>query len=83
MTDDTQAFDAEATRAELRAWLDLNWDPELSLVEWRTRSGRRRLGLPDVAAGVVRPRSPVGGGGRRGRGAGPGRGRGCGRGRAA
>jgi alkylation response protein AidB-like acyl-CoA dehydrogenase len=24
-------------RAEVRAWLDTNWDPDLSLVEWRSR----------------------------------------------
>jgi alkylation response protein AidB-like acyl-CoA dehydrogenase len=27
----------EDVRAELRAWLTENWDPELRLVEWRTR----------------------------------------------
>jgi alkylation response protein AidB-like acyl-CoA dehydrogenase len=29
--------DVEAARAELRAWLAEHWDPELGLVEWRTR----------------------------------------------
>jgi alkylation response protein AidB-like acyl-CoA dehydrogenase len=29
--------DAAAVRAELRAWLADNWDPELSLAPWRTR----------------------------------------------
>ncbi len=27
----------ETVRAEVRAWLEANWDPQLSLIEWRTR----------------------------------------------
>jgi alkylation response protein AidB-like acyl-CoA dehydrogenase len=27
----------EGVRAEVRAWVDANWDPDLSLVEWRRR----------------------------------------------
>jgi len=37
MTTGSAAFDAADVRAELREWLTINWDPELSLVEWRTR----------------------------------------------
>ncbi len=29
--------DLAAIRADLQAWLEANWDPELSLLEWRTR----------------------------------------------
>jgi alkylation response protein AidB-like acyl-CoA dehydrogenase len=27
----------DAIRSEVRGWLEANWDPELSLIEWRTR----------------------------------------------
>ena len=27
----------EEVRREVRAWLEANWNPELSLVEWRNR----------------------------------------------
>ena len=30
-------MDAEQVRREVRAWLEANWNPELSLVEWRNR----------------------------------------------
>ena len=30
-------MDAEQVRCEVRAWLEANWNPELSLVEWRNR----------------------------------------------
>ena len=30
-------MDAEDVRREVRAWLEANWNPELSLVEWRNR----------------------------------------------
>ncbi|PRZ44056.1 alkylation response protein AidB-like acyl-CoA dehydrogenase [Antricoccus suffuscus] len=29
--------DADSVRAEARAWIQSNWDPDLSLVEWRRR----------------------------------------------
>lgn len=48
-------LDAAALRDELARWLDRNWDPELGLVEWRTR-------LAD--AGWSRPAWPPGWGGR-------------------
>jgi len=31
------AEDESNVRAELRRWIDANWDPELSLVRWRGR----------------------------------------------
>ena len=39
----------ETVRAEVRAWLEANWNPELGLVEWRkkllpTRAGACRIG---------------------------------------
>jgi alkylation response protein AidB-like acyl-CoA dehydrogenase len=34
---ETAAVDVGSVRSQLRAWLDVNWDPELSLLEWRTR----------------------------------------------
>ena len=36
----------EGTRAEVRAWLEANWDPELSLVEWRGRLADSGWGCP-------------------------------------
>ena len=36
-------------RAEVRAWLAANWDPEMSLVEWRNQARRLRLGNAAVA----------------------------------
>ena len=43
--------DAEAVRADVRAWLDTNWDPDLAAVTWRGR-------LAD--AGWACPTWPVG-----------------------
>ena len=34
------------TRAAVRTWLEENWDPELSLVEWRTRLADSGWGCP-------------------------------------
>lgn len=42
MTDQTEM----AVRAEIRAWLDRNWDPSLSLVEWRERLVDSGWGTP-------------------------------------
>jgi alkylation response protein AidB-like acyl-CoA dehydrogenase len=42
--------DLESIRAEVRSWLKQRWDPELSLIEWRTR-------LAD--SGWARPNWPV------------------------
>lgn len=28
---------AETVRAEARAWLEANWDPDLGLLEWRNK----------------------------------------------
>jgi alkylation response protein AidB-like acyl-CoA dehydrogenase len=59
------AYDADATRTEVRKWLAANWDPDITLAEWRDRltgsgwgsptwpeewCGR---GLPPSAAAVV------------------------------
>jgi len=39
-------MDAEQVRRELRAWLEANWNPELSLVEWRTKLADSGWGCP-------------------------------------
>ena len=58
MTDMT----AEAVRAEVRAWLQENWDPNLGLVEWRNKLADSGWGAPhwpkewygrDLPAGLV------------------------------
>ena len=42
MTDHTEA----SVRAEVRAWLDTNWDPDLRLLEWRNRLVDSGWGMP-------------------------------------
>jgi alkylation response protein AidB-like acyl-CoA dehydrogenase len=37
---------ADEVRREVRAWLEANWDPELSLVEWRNRLADSGWGCP-------------------------------------
>ncbi len=37
---------AEAVRAEARAWLQANWDPNLGLVEWRNKLADSGWGAP-------------------------------------
>ena len=37
---------ADDTRAEVRAWLDEAWDPDLSLIEWRSRLADSGWGCP-------------------------------------
>ena len=37
---------AEETRAEVRAWLEANWDPDLSLSAWRNRLADSGWGCP-------------------------------------
>ncbi|HZA00506.1 MAG TPA: acyl-CoA dehydrogenase family protein, partial [Acidimicrobiales bacterium] len=49
------AFDEDALRGEVRSWLAGAWDPDLALVEWRSRL---------VEAGWARPSWPPGLGGR-------------------
>jgi len=39
-------MDAEAVRREVRAWLEANWDPAQSLVEWRTKLADSGWGCP-------------------------------------
>ena len=39
-------MDAEQVRREVRAWLEANWNPELSLVEWRNRLADSGWGCP-------------------------------------
>lgn len=36
MSSPTTPSDAESVRLAVRAWIDENWDPDLSLFEWRT-----------------------------------------------
>ena len=35
-----------SVRAEVRAWLEANWNPELGLVEWRNKLADSGCGLP-------------------------------------
>ena len=36
----------ESVRAEVRAWLEANWNPELGLVEWRNKLIDSGWGVP-------------------------------------
>jgi alkylation response protein AidB-like acyl-CoA dehydrogenase len=42
MSDSTE----EEIRSEVRAWLEANWDPDLSLVEWRMKLADSGWGVP-------------------------------------
>ena len=64
MSEPTEA----SVRAEVRAWLEANWNPNLGLVEWRNKLIDSGWGVPTWPKALVRPR-PAGGagaGGRRG-----------------
>ena len=37
----------QSVRKEVRAWLEENWDPNLSLLEWRTKLTDTGWGMPD------------------------------------
>ena len=37
---------AESVRAEARAWLEENWDPDQGLVEWRNKLADSGWGAP-------------------------------------
>ena len=37
----------QTVRREVQAWLKANWDPDLSLIEWRTRLTDAGWGMPD------------------------------------
>ncbi len=55
-----ERLDVEGLRAELRAWLDEQWDPTLSLVEWRERlcdGGWARVSWPARWGGRELPAS--------------------------
>ncbi|HTO70981.1 MAG TPA: acyl-CoA dehydrogenase family protein [Myxococcota bacterium] len=39
-------MDAEQVRRDVRAWLEANWNPELSLVEWRAKLADSGWGCP-------------------------------------
>ncbi len=47
-------------RAEVRAWLDANWDPELSLIEWRGRLADSGWAMPHWPTGCFGRALPVG-----------------------
>src|SRR5262249_22645341 len=51
---DRGVTEVDATRAEVREWLAANWDPELPLVEWRTRLVDAGWALPAANAEGVR-----------------------------
>jgi len=55
-------IDEASVRAEVTAWLQANWNPELGLVEWRTKLAHAGWGVPhwptrwygrDLPAGLV------------------------------
>ena len=46
MNVDDRPVDVNAASGEFRAWLEANWDPELSLLEWRTRLADSGWGCP-------------------------------------
>ncbi len=39
-------YDEESLRAEVSAWLAANWDPQLSLIDWRTRLTESGWAMP-------------------------------------
>ena len=43
----TMDINIDDIRAEVRQWLSENWDPSLSLVEWRTLLADSGWGMPD------------------------------------
>ena len=47
MTDELAARDLEDIRGDVRSWLKQHWDPELSLIEWRTRLADSGWGRPN------------------------------------
>jgi alkylation response protein AidB-like acyl-CoA dehydrogenase len=42
--------DLDSVRADVRAWLDANWDPELPLLEWRARLADSGWAVPSWPA---------------------------------
>ena len=45
-----------SVRAEVRAWLEANWNPDYGLVEWRNKLIEFGLGRAALAEAMVRPR---------------------------
>ncbi|MED5575166.1 MAG: acyl-CoA dehydrogenase family protein, partial [Pseudomonadota bacterium] len=50
----------QAVRAELRAWLEANWNTDLGLVEWRNKLIDSRWGAPHWPSGWYGRDLPVG-----------------------
>ena len=48
-------IDEKTVRAEVRAWLEANWDPEYRPARVAQQAGGYRLGHAGLAEGVVRP----------------------------
>ena len=44
---------AEDVRAEVKAWLEENWDPDLTVAEWWDRLARSGYAAPHVPRGRV------------------------------
>lgn len=40
-------YTEDSVRAEVRSWLEANWDPDLGLIEWRNRLIDARWGTPN------------------------------------
>src|SRR6202051_792106 len=49
----------EQVRAEVRAWLAANWDPEMSLVTWRNKLADSGWGMPQWPEAWYGRRLPV------------------------
>jgi alkylation response protein AidB-like acyl-CoA dehydrogenase len=62
VTGRSEPLDAARVRAEVRGWIQANWDPDLSLLAWRTRladSGWACPSWPDQWGGKSLPASAV------------------------
>ena len=46
MTDGAESLVAASVRSESRSWIEANWDPDLSLIDWRIRLADSGWGCP-------------------------------------
>src|ERR1700750_1187896 len=59
MSEPTEASAEATVRAEVRAWLEANWNPELGLVEWREKLCESGWGAPHWPKECNGPALPV------------------------